>query len=630
MSDHEQQDKIPSDDNKGKSPPPKKLSKGRMALWEQAPEEPPPLRPSPTTKPGGSGQTVRPSSPPPRPNLTPTIKPGSSGEGVQSPSLPPPQTLTEGSSQPNRSLLKPKKGYERPRRIYLRQALDFELPQQPELTLAIKQKMIDSVPLQQEPLLLVEPPQPIEPVRRRRLGPPPAVLRRTDGVSDLGGMAQQAWTQLHDNAINKIQAFVDGFNQAKTQKRSTLGNQGLTALRLDLIKKANEADTAADRFLSIKAPGQDQGNLPKHLQREKRRPELARLQKAVEARLPEVAKLRKAIEDLFADTGQGPDDLGQALDAKQRGIRFSDLKLTQYGDDKLDRGQSKEDFAGGVMNKVSKLVYGDETRIFKSEMLTTTSKANQIGICGIDKSAPRFGNRNIATKAMSNVIGGNVIPDSCFTIHDGKIGLLMEEAKGEEMKDFKKTGFNPKPPSEDLVASLHTQLNQLEWTDMLTGQGDRHDGNYMIDANPNSIKITGIDNDFCFGKNQDDYSKYGSSPDAGPARGGRRGGYWGYNSAEMPPLIDKNVYDSLIAKDFDRDVKPNLIGLLTDEEIGASKQRFAQMQQHARSLSPAYVVADWKQWRSPQNGEPAGVNASEFLKGNKAITMFQRDFKDLM
>lgn len=587
MSEHSKQDAKPSDDLKTKPPvTPKRLTPDRLAQWQQPSPQTPVLPHQPGAKQDGTG----PGGPLRRP------------------------------------ILKPPKGHARPNLVFLRVALQYELPQPPEVQAAIKEKLIDSGPAQLQPPPTQPIPQQLAP-RRQRVRPQ---LVRTTEMRNLGDTATVAWTQLHDAVVAKWQVFTASFDQAKTQKRLALGSHGVAALRKDLTEKVQAAIDAADRFLKVgRTEDASPGGRP-DLKRDKRRAELKELQEEIEPIAVEAKRQRKTIDDLFGDSGQGPDDLGQAIEAKQRGIRFSDLKLTQYGDDKLDRNKSKEDFAGGAVNKVSKLVYGDETRIFKSEALTTTSKANQIGIAGIDKSAPRFGNRNVATKVMSDVLGASVIPDSCFTIHDGKVDLLMQEAAGEEMKDFKKTGFNPKPPSEDVVASLHSQLNELEWTDMLTGQGDRHDGNYMIDAKANSIRITGIDNDFCFGKNQDDYSKYGSSPDAGKTRGGRRGQYWGYNSAEMPPLIDKKAFDTLIGKQFDRDVKPNLIGLLTDEEIAASKSRFEQMQNHARSLTPDYVVDNWKQWRSPAKAEPPGVNATEFLKGNKAIALFQRDFKDLV
>lgn len=506
-----------------------------------------------------------------------------------------------------------RKGYDRESRVSLRKIANFELPPLPIVEQGIKEKLIDGN---------IQPSsKQQQPPKRFQLG-----LHRTKRTRNLKDMALQAFIGIRDDVLEKWKAFNESLDVAKTKKLSQLGDKGRVELQLELSEKLQATIDAAEKFLKLGAPSDDgSGKRP----RDTRRRELKDLQEEVEPVVAAAKRLFPVIKGLFSDQG-GPDDLDQAFEVKRRGIRFSDLELDTYGDDKLDRDNSKEDFAGGQVNKVSKLVYGQETRIFKSEQLTTNSKANLIGFFGIDRSAPRFGNRNIATKAMADVLGSNVIPDSCYTIHDGKIGLLMQQAPGEEMKDFKKKGFNPKPPPDELVASLHEQLNQLEWTDMLTGQGDRHDGNYMIDAQPDSVKITGIDNDFCFGKKQDDYNEYGSRPQDGESRGGRRGLYWGYHSAEMPPLIDQKVYDNLKAKDFDQHVRPQLQGLLTEDEIKASATRFKQMQDHALSLHPNYVVSSWKDWRSPQDAQPPGVNATEFLQANKSITLFQRDFANLV
>ena len=47
------------------------------------------------------------------------------------------------------------------------------------------------------------------------------------------------------------------------------------------------------------------------------------------------------------------------------------------------------------------------------------------------------------------------------------------------------------------------ELTKLQLLDQLTGQGDRHRGNYFVDiqgsGNKVTVKVTGIDNDLCFG-----------------------------------------------------------------------------------------------------------------------------------
>ena len=336
-------------------------------------------------------------------------------------------------------------------------------------------------------------------------------------------------------------------------------------------------------------------------------------QSDLRARLVETKQYQKAIDEVFLTAGnpRDPDDIQQAFELKRRGIRTADLRLADYNDETLDRTRSKEDFAGGQVNNVAKLAYKDKVGIFKPEGVTTTSSAWLIDFCGIDKSAPRFGNRNIASRAISDVLGTDVIPEACYTIHDVKIGLLMDMAPGAEVSRF--NGFDPDPPSEDMLASLQKQLNGLEWTDMLTGQGDRHSRNYMIDCTSDSVKITGIDNDFCFGRNQGAFNNYSGIKMA-------------YKSAGKPLLIEKATYTKIMDLDFAKDIQTRLNGLLSDEEITATASRVAEMKEHARSLYPHYIVEDWKKWRSPKTmATPDGLSATEFLKGEKD-TLFGRDF----
>ena len=558
------------------------------------------------TTPGGSGGSsdaikdnragrVRNMAPPPRPVFAPPLQQGS-------------------DDAPKWQVLKPKPGFGREERQFFRRALQVDLPPPQEVQQEIRQQLV-----------VDDPPQ--DPPPQREKSPPRRLVRRKDRI-DLQQEMDKFWSVPRDRILAHLDSARQAYAAAKSLKKSEIGAPQVRQQLLHVIDLAQAVMHEAVEYGKMGTGQARSSSGPPRRGRAQSPVDLAREDVANAAKA--AAQLAAAVNSLLAAFDDAPDDAGIALDARERGIRFSDLKTDTYGDDKLDREHSQERFAGGQVNTVSKLVYGDETRVFKPEGLTTSSNANQIGICGIDKNAPRFGNRNIATKAMSDVLGGSTIPDSCFTVHDGQIGLLMEMAHGQEMAEFKQTGFDPSPPSAELVASLHSQLNELEWTDMLTGQGDRHHGNYKIDTAGGGVKIVGIDNDFCFGKNQTHYAEYGSDPAKGPTREGRRGKFWGYNSAEKPALIDSQVFARLDAADFDRDVRPKLASLLSDEEIAASASRFAEMQQHARSLAPDYVVTDWASWRSPAPEEQDRLPATEFLKTHPSISLFQRDFGKLI
>ena len=317
--------------------------------------------------------------------------------------------------------------------------------------------------------------------------------------------------------------------------------------------------------------------------------------------------------------------LEQAMSAKRLGINFADCRLNDFNDTKLDASKSQAGFGAGKMNTVAKLVHADGVpRIFKPEPLTDGGTAKAPKVMGIDLNAPHYGNRNIASRAVADALGTDVLPKTQYAMHNGQFGMLMDMAPGESLVK-KVTALSPKgqpytykskvkpwkddsPPSPKARASLHSQLNQLEWCDLITGQMDRQPENYMLDFQGDQVKVTGIDNDLAFGKNSKGIDYTANDGSTSPGR---------------PQLIDKATLDRLKGLDFDRDIRPGLTGLLTQEEIDASRQRFALVLRHAQDLeSKGLVVDDWQTWRAPD-----GKNASQYLADQKGGSLFERDFK---
>jgi hypothetical protein len=265
----------------------------------------------------------------------------------------------------------------------------------------------------------------------------------------------------------------------------------------------------------------------------------------------------------------------------------------------------------------------------------------------MDPAAPHYGNRNIASRAVAEMLGTDVIPDVSFTIHNGEVGLLMSMAEGrsprvKQWKDVDQewaASQSPEYPdnrknlrlkdvggkwiqydevlqkpwagplSPKAQVRLQEQLNWLEWTDMLTGQVDRHSANYFIDIQGDAVKVTGIDNDFAFGKNQDGLLRYNRER--------------GVTSPGEPGLIDRKIYNRLLASDFDRNLLPKLQGLLTAAEIEASRHRFNAVVALARQLEAAgCVVDDWSAWRS-RSAPPQ--SAAQYLAHAATPSLFKRD-----
>jgi hypothetical protein len=278
-------------------------------------------------------------------------------------------------------------------------------------------------------------------------------------------------------------------------------------------------------------------------------------------------------------------------------VSFSDLDVS-CRDENLDLENCKANFGKGGQNTVSKIVYNDgRTGIFKPEREPEPEQRRP----KINPVTPHSGERNIASRKLGKLLGTNVIVKSSFVVHKGKVGLLMDLAPGGPVQ---KSGDLVKKITKEMLPSLHTQLNQLEWCDMLCGQIDRNSLNYMIDVSSNGVQLTGIDNDLSFDKAKTSLNDMS-------------------RDACKPKLIDRQLYNSLSKLKFDDDILPTLKGRLTTEEINATRGRFEDLQRYANSLDPDFVVDDWKTWKT-KDGEQ---DASGFLASQKGDSLFRRDFK---
>ncbi len=393
-----------------------------------------------------------------------------------------------------------------------------------------------------------------------------------------------------------------------------------------------------------------------------------------------LALLKSVTDDPDFDKVKGHITIQQAMDCKERAIRFKDCDFGALNDTEASKTNDK--FGAGNANSVAKITFKNgDVRVFKAEKLKEENPLDGATAIGIDKNSPHNGNRNIATSAVGDLLGVSVLPKVSFGLHKNpntdqdEIGLMMGLAPGKSpvqdvwedfvppkqgqigtllgpppdldalmkrkppirqdpdnadvwQKQIKKIlpPWGDTPPSKKAQAALQEQLNGLEWCDVLTGQTDRHAQNYFVEIKGDDVKVTGIDNDMAFGKKQTKASVTRKEMDARRTPPG------------LPPLIDKKVYDELMKKTFEKDLLPGLSGLLTDEEIAATKQRFTEVQEHAAKLEKAgFVVADWSSWQSPDDKK---LSARDYLaalqegaKDNKSATqaggLFGRDFAKL-
>ncbi|WP_299734881.1 hypothetical protein [uncultured Endozoicomonas sp.] len=290
------------------------------------------------------------------------------------------------------------------------------------------------------------------------------------------------------------------------------------------------------------------------------------------------------------------------IELKRTGYEITPETISLFGgfsDLDVVKG-SEKCFGNGSFHTVYKLTYqsaeGEVSRIFKAEDAVDISnyyKENHVALDNyLDTQRPKFAARNIATLKVQEHLGLDLLPGMTLSTHDGKLGLLMEEAEGyrlvgyavEDEGDEKYTPEIPLNDSSkpDVSATIRKNLIRAEWLDGVCGQYDRHFGNLFID--PDSGRVTLIDNDLSFFPGLLNV-KYKMHPDPSLRRSGSRAGW--------PPVIDDDLFTRLMNLD-EKALAQDLKGLLTEREINATLSRIHDLQEHANGLAEkGLIISDW-------------------------------------
>ncbi|GKS94963.1 hypothetical protein [Acidovorax sp. SUPP2825] len=200
--------------------------------------------------------------------------------------------------------------------------------------------------------------------------------------------------------------------------------------------------------------------------------------------------------------------------------------------------------------------------------------------------------RNIATLAYARKLGLDVIVDTQLALIDTRqapsvsnlqLGLVMERAPG-------KPALHTDVQTLDR-ADVCAEVTKLQLLDHLTGQTDRYHENYFIDIGPDGrAKVTGIDNDQCFGQKLTDPA--GIRPGAdGTAQARFRG-------VGLPPVVDTDMERSIQAL-TEGDIRSMLGDKLNEAEISAAIQRHQGVKAHIAQLRDIGRVIDPGHWGEP-------------------------------
>lgn len=318
-----------------------------------------------------------------------------------------------------------------------------------------------------------------------------------------------------------------------------------------------------------------------------------------------VDRIRMAVEDgtlgqnvLKEDRDLLLDVLGQLADPADHLYRQLNLKITPdtqlaYTDTKVlekPTHLTSGSFASVFALKIENAEGVAQDSVFKP--LKATEKG-WVGIAsGIPMDDPQAAIRNIATLSCAKKLGLDVIADTRLALLDtGRgpldpdLGLLMERAPGKQARNADADWFkNP---------AVFAEVTKLQLLDHLTGQVDRHDNNYFIDVGPSGdVKVTGIDNDQCFGK--DLLSPSDISPsDIRPLR------RLPFHGTALPPVIDTAMASMLDDLDDD-DLHAMLDNQLSDDEVDATVSRLQGLRLHVDQLRTQGLVIEPEQWADPK------------------------------
>ncbi len=324
-----------------------------------------------------------------------------------------------------------------------------------------------------------------------------------------------------------------------------------------------------------------------------------------------------------------------------------------------DQLVGSKDLGSGAVNTVKLCTYRNEfgeitRRVFKPEIPARRGLGHLCAhALGFDATT-RIVSLNTATHGVADAIKcGQVVAKATVGQHEGRFGLFMNAAPGVEAHSFSSwekpvaaTEKGDKLTGPELAERLHDtnklpeargnlmrELCKLEWADILSGQSDRHAGNYLVHINPDTgaVAVTGIDNDASFGQHMIGAGKVRVGPETvahlNSLCGGNSASFlvpsapppgttllldklpdtprqlldavrdqYGFNNMSLPKYIDKETYDALMAVDATQ-YRTMLAKSITDPAaLDAAVLRLEDAKRLAGELHGKGRVLEGDQW----------------------------------
>lgn len=207
---------------------------------------------------------------------------------------------------------------------------------------------------------------------------------------------------------------------------------------------------------------------------------------------------------LFGDLDR---TLGETLETRMNGATESMMNPTFRTEDIT----GEEKLGSGEANTVYKLTdKSGKVWVFKPEAPAQEGLHTlNLGKLKAYEKLQQAVKLNVATRRLAEALGvENLVPEAHAVTYKGQYGLIMEMAGGCTAADYNsknrqrqigQSAENDPALFNQHMDSLVENLTELEYLDLIAGQGDRHWGNYMTQfQHDGTAVVKGIDNDMSF------------------------------------------------------------------------------------------------------------------------------------
>lgn len=227
---------------------------------------------------------------------------------------------------------------------------------------------------------------------------------------------------------------------------------------------------------------------------------------------------------------------------------------------------------------------------------------------GLDQTNPRLLERAVVTATFDEVLGFNISVGTSFAKHEDQVGIVMQLASGQTASGVRDvTGDS---------AIAQREMIKLQLLDSLTGQADRHGGNYMVEVTNGSVSgVKAIDSDFCMGPHPGD-------PEDIVGRNG-------VHLTHLPPVIDRDMAKAI--RDMTHhDIEIMCDHMFDDDTVQAAKDRLDAVKAHIQKLETQGNLIDPKDWGNEKTTKlltETYVTVQKDGKPHKECTSYwQRDY----